>query len=207
MIAVENCAAIVAAAGLSSRFGPDDKLMTLINDEPLLSWSLAPVLKAGLSQIVVVTGANDDAVRRLFSRAPVAFVNNPTPAAGLGASIAKGAAAIDDHVEGVFICLGDMPLTPADAFKQLAQLLGSDEACDAAAPVYNGRRGHPVLFHRRHMAALRNLNGDDGARTILNAPGMNMLSLNVADEGALRDMDVGEDLDQLERILKARDSI
>lgn len=204
MTRLDHYAAIMVAAGLSSRFGPDDKLLAEVNGAPLLAWSLKPLFEAAPGQLVVVTGANEKAVRGLCSDHAVTFANNPDPAAGLGASIAIGAAAVQKQIEGVFICLGDMPLVSPGVFRELAGALAADKATDAVAPIYNSRRGHPVLFHRRHLTALKNLSGDDGAKQILNAPGFHLRCLETNDEGAVTDVDLREDLSSpaMKRLLR-----
>lgn len=194
MTRLDNYAAILVAAGLSSRFGPEDKLLTEINGAPLLLWSLTSLLEARLGRVVIVTGVNDKAVRAICSDRVIAFANNPDPAAGLGASIAIGAAAVQKQMEGVFICLGDMPLIPATVFPDLAGVLAADDAIDAAAPAYQGKRGHPVLFHQRHLPALQALTGDDGAKRILNTPGFRLHCLETDDDGVVSDVDHREDL-------------
>lgn len=204
MIRPQNCAAIMVAAGLSSRFGAGDKLMADICGAPLFSWSLKPLLSSGLGQIIVVTGANDREIRTICGHQPILFMNNFEPAAGLGVSIAAGAGAVRKEMKGVFICLGDMPLTPADIFHDLIAALDADETIDGAAPVHNGRRGHPVLFHGRHLAALTALSGDEGAKSIIGAPGFRLRLVNVDDEGILQDVDNKSDIAQMERAIKVR---
>lgn len=204
MIRPQNCAAIMVAAGLSSRFGAGDKLMADICGAPLFSWSLKPLLSSGLGQIIVVTGANDRKIRASCAHQSVLFVNNSDPAAGLGVSIAVGAGAVRKETKGVFICLGDMPLIPADIFGRLIAALDADETIDGAAPVHNGERGHPVLFHGRLLAALTALSGDEGAKSIIVAPGFHLRLVNADDESILHDVDSESDLAQMEKAIKVR---
>src|SRR5690606_38639557 len=85
---------------------------------------------------------------------------------GMGTGIACGVAA-SAAAPGWMIALADMPYVSPAAIRAVAARL--QQGADLVAPVYRGRRGHPVGFSRRHAGALMQLRGDAGARAILNA--------------------------------------
>ncbi len=88
---------------------------------------------------------------------------------------------------GAFIFLGDMPRIPHDLLDALADAL--DQGAAAAAPVVNGRRGHPALISAELFEALRGLSGDQGARAILGGLGERLALIPTEDEGVLFDVD------------------
>ncbi len=200
MTGLPDYAAILVAAGLSSRFGRADKLTAELCGAPLLSWSLRALSDANPSQCIIVTGPQTS---ETLSSLPldVTVVQNPDPAAGLGTSIALGARVVGANVRGVFICLADMPLISGALFHRLANSLDSDAELDAVAPVYNGRRGHPVLFNARQLAALNGLTGDSGAQSILKRPGFLLKLLETEDPAVVTDVDTPEDLERLGRLI------
>ncbi|WP_425408023.1 nucleotidyltransferase family protein [Hyphococcus sp.] len=204
MISVSNCAAILVAAGQSSRFGQEDKLLTEIAGAPLLFWSLKSLLHAGLPQIIVVAGENHGAVRPLVDAGRAKIIVNPDPEAGLGSSIATGAGAVNARSAAVFICLGDMPALPGGIFSQLAKRLNEDPQIDAIRPTHNGRRGHPVLFHTRNLAALKDLHGDKGASKLFHRHGFHLETMATAGDGVLQDVDTPADLNRIARRLSER---
>ena len=65
------------------------------------------------------------------------------------------------------IALADMPYIKTVTIEQLATRLAA--GADIIAPRYQQQRGHPVGFQQRHRDALMSLDGDVGARKIIEA--------------------------------------
>jgi len=189
---VKRIAAVVAAAGYGRRFGAARKLQAMLDGRPVLAWTLEHVAALPLAARLVVVAPEDAAAAALARDAGAEVVVNPQPSLGLGASIAQGVRALPAGLDGVLVLLGDMPrLRAASAAAVLARF---DTLADAAvvAPVYRGRRGHPVLFGAAHFAALRTLTGDRGARALL--AGAAVTEVEVEDPGVLLDIDTPADL-------------
>jgi molybdenum cofactor cytidylyltransferase len=154
-----------------------------------------------VASVIIVTGADADAV----SSAARAFATSNAPhmdqnivhaldyAAGLSASLRAGLAAVPPSASGVFIFLGDMPRVPAAISTKLAD---AAKLCNilAAAPVHDGRRGHPVLVARSLFSRLLTLRGDEGARRILDELGPALALVRTDDSGVLLDVDEVSDL-------------
>ena len=113
----------------------------------------------------------------------------------MASSLAAGVTALPPDSDGVFVFLGDMPLIPPDVPVALAEALA--RGAGAAAPAFEGRRGHPVLFGRASFPALAKLSGDDGARAVLRALGDRLVLVPTIDPGVLLDVDAQGDLDAL----------
>jgi molybdenum cofactor cytidylyltransferase len=181
--------AIVLAAGSGSRFG-GGKMFAPFNGAPLLHGALAAAFAAPVRGVTVVTGADHQAV----GDAAVAFdprvrlVHAADHGEGMGASLRTGAAALPADTAGVYVFLGDMPRIPASVTAELARAL--EEGFEAAAPVFDGRRGHPVLFGARLIPQLCEARGDAGAREVLKSLGARLALIETGDNGVLFDVDL-----------------
>ncbi len=113
-------------------------------------------------------------------------------AEGLSASLKAGLSALQPDCPGVFVFLGDMPCIPPSVLKPLADSVVA--GAPAAAPAFEGRRGHPVLLGRALFADLSGLEGDRGAGRLLDRLGAAVASVPAPDDGVLYDVDRPGDL-------------
>ena len=154
------------AAGLARRMG-GGKLLLVLRGKPIIRWSVE-ALRLHVDDLVVVTGAGEDAIRAALAGLDVRFVSNPHPEAGQGTSIAVGVSALREETSGVVIALGDQPRVPPDVVPALlATWRRTGQAI--VAPVYRGVHGTPVLFGAEVFPELQALTGDAGARGVVAA--------------------------------------
>jgi molybdenum cofactor cytidylyltransferase len=186
--------AIVLAAGSGARFG-GGKLTAPWRGGRLIDGALAAALAAPVREVVVVTGADAGVADRLGDDERVRLVHARDHLDGMAASLRAGVAALSADCDGVFVFLGDMPLIPPEVPPALAEALSS--GADAAAPAFEGRRGHPVLFGRGLFPTLARLQGDEGAREVLRSLGASLVIVPTSDPGVLIDVDAPGDLDAL----------
>jgi molybdenum cofactor cytidylyltransferase len=106
----------------------------------------------------------------------------------MAASLRAGVAALPKDCAGAFVFLGDMPRVPNGIAARLAETLTG--TVWAAAPVCQGRRGHPVLFSAKLFPALATQTGDRGAAKLLAALGDDLALVETNDDGVLFDVDV-----------------
>ena len=191
--------AIVLAAGAGSRFG-GAKLTAPWRGGVLIDGALAAAFAAPARSVTLVTGA-DPRVREasrafaatLGQTSRLRLVHAQDHAEGMAATLRAGIVALPADTAGAFVFLGDMPLIPPAILPRLAAALA--RGARAAAPVFDGRRGHPVLFGRGLFAALMALIGDQGARSVLQDLEHGSVALiEAADSGVLFDVDVVGDL-------------
>lgn len=194
MTTTDKVAGIVLAAGLSERFGSENKLLQAIDGLSIIRRTINLATEAGIGEIVVVTGHDADAVEADIADTAVTIVRNATPKAGMGTSLAAGANAVRSLPDAVIVMLGDMPFLSADTIGKITAAHAPGEGRDIVVPVHDGRRGHPVLFGAKYMPQLCALTGDTGARAILRNYPERVRAINVDDPGALRDIDTPEDL-------------
>ena len=185
--------ALVLAAGSGSRFG-GGKLLAPYRDAPLLHGALAAARAAPVDRITVVTGADAEAVAaavRAFDPS-IRLVHAADHAEGMAASLRTGIASLGDEIEAAFVFLGDMPRVPHAVLAPLAQAVAAGAA--AAAPVFQGRRGNPVVLSRALFAEMAALTGDVGARPVLQRLGARLAQVEAPDDGVLFDVDEPGDL-------------
>lgn len=179
---------VVLAAGSGSRFG-GGKLLAPWGEGVLLDAALAAALAAPVRSVTVVTGAEAEAIEAA-ARAydpRIRIVHAADHAEGMGASLRTGVASLPADAAGCFVFLGDMPRVPIAVLQPLAVALAA--GAPAAAPVFQGRRGNPVLIGRELFSDLLKLTGDTGARAVLQGLGDRLALVEAPDDGVLFDVD------------------
>ncbi len=199
-------AAIVLAAGRSSRFVGSSKdktkLAASLGGKPLVRHVAEAALASGARPIIVVTGHASADVEAALQGLPLCFAANPDYATGLASSLRRGVAALPATCEGAVILLGDMPLVSAALIDRLIAAfergLASTQIPLAAAPVHAGVRGNPVLVGRGLFPAITALEGDRGARALIDAAGERLVECAVDDDAALIDIDTQDALREIQ---------
>ena len=183
--------AIVLAAGQSSRFG-GGKLRAVYQEKPVLDWVLDAALACPVSEVVVVWGSDQQIGANLPIDGRIRGVWAKDHALGMGASLGEGLRALNPQSQGVFVFLGDMPRVPISLVSHLIAAIG--QGALAAAPVFAGRRGHPVLISAALFDQIGRLRGDQGAGKILDQLGEKLALIKAPDDGCLFDIDRPGDL-------------
>lgn len=189
-------ALIVLAAGASRRFGSEDKLLADLDGAPLLTRTLRSYSRSRFSKRILVVKAADGPVADMGRSQGFEIVVNTRAASGMGASIAAGVRGCSE-ARGVLIALGDMPfIAPETIDKLLDVFLDLPEAA-IAAPSYKARRGHPAIFGAVYFKDLTGLDGDVGAKGLIERYGAQLRLVPVEDAGVLEDVDKIDDLVRL----------
>lgn len=186
---------ILLAAGRGRRFDPSgarNKLLALLaGDEPVVLTSARAMLSV-LPKLIAVVPVDDGGVAAALRAIGCDVTACPGADSGIAASLVHALRHSLPEADGWIVALGDMPhVKPAT----IALLLGAIEGgADIAAPVHGGRRGNPVAFGRRHLQELLALEGDQGARAILQVN--SVTELVVDDPGIFHDIDTPSDLNK-----------
>lgn len=198
-----DIAAIVLAAGASRRFGSDKLLhpVTLRGVTwPLAAHSLLPWLETfGQITVVVRPGAETfcSAIETALGAGKsgaIRWIECVDAAQGMAASLVSGVRANRDAA-GWLIGLADMPAVPMAAIAGVRNALSAGAAL--AAPSRAGRRGHPVGFASHYREELLALQGDTGARRLLERDISNVVDIKIDDAGIFADIDIPSDLQYL----------
>lgn len=178
--------AIVLGAGLARRFGGGKLTHRWPDGSTLIESATDAALAAPVRAVTVIWGA-DPKVAELAEALGARTLQAPDFAHGLSASLRAGIASLPPDTDGAYIFLGDMPRIPHSVLDPMARAL--DDGAFAVAPVYHGKRGHPVLFSRELFSELTTLEGDKGAGALLDGLGEGLTTLPAPDDGVLYDVD------------------
>jgi molybdenum cofactor cytidylyltransferase len=197
-----NVAAVILAAGRSTRMGGPNKLLAELNGKPMVRIVAEQVIAskaAKAARPIVVTGHQADQVEAALAGLDLGFVHNADYADGLASSVKTGIAAVGDDADGAVVCLGDMPLVGTQLVDRLIDAFDPDRGALIVVPVADGRRGNPVLWSRRFFAELMTLGGDVGARHLIAKHAEAVTEVPVEGSGAFLDIDTPDALDQARR--------
>jgi len=197
-----SIAALVLAAGRSSRMGGPNKLLAEIVGRPLLRMVVEAALASKARPVLVVTGHQRERVEAALAGLAVTFVHNPNYAEGLGTSLKAGIAALPPEVDGVVVCLGDMPQVDAALINRLIGAIDPDKGALVAVPTIEGKRGNPVVWSRRFFPDLMAVEGDVGARHLIGRYGEAVGEVPVSGAAALTDVDTPQALEALKAELE-----
>lgn len=186
-------AAVLLAAGASRRMGGRDKLLEPVDGQPLIR-ALAKRLAKGADEVVCVLRPGDVARRAALDGTGARIIINPHAEDGMGTSIASGIAALGPEMDAAAIVPCDMPEITGESLARLvAAFSPEDGRAIIRATTEDGRLGHPVLFGRRFFEALSGLDGDRGARAILDEHPEYVTDIALPGEAAKIDLDTPED--------------
>ncbi|HEY4195009.1 MAG TPA: nucleotidyltransferase family protein [Mucilaginibacter sp.] len=164
-----NYGIVILAAGNSSRLGRPKQLLKF-QGKTLLSHTVHEAVKATGRQTIVVTGANKDLVENELLQLPVHFIHNFYWQDGISSSLYIGIISllkIFPHLDGIIISVCDQPYISAELFKRM--IAGQQQTKKGiVATAYKNAIGVPVLFSARYFAELLDLDGQDGAKILLN---------------------------------------
>lgn len=181
---------ILLAAGRSQRFGTDKLMHPLATGLPMAFVSAVNLQRVLPNTIAVVRPDQLSLIKQLAAQG-IQTVSLARTNGGMGLSIAAGVAATHG-ARGWLIALADMPfIQPATIAQVLAML---QRGSTIAAPIYQGKRGHPVGFTASFGEALRALQGDTGARDLLMQHRTEIELITCDDPGILADIDTPADL-------------
>jgi molybdenum cofactor cytidylyltransferase len=197
-----SIAAVVLAAGRSSRMGGPNKLLAEIGGRPLVRIVVEAALRSRARPVVVVTGHQRERVEAALAGLAVQFVHNPDYAEGLGTSLKAGVSALPAETDGVVVCLGDMPQVDAALIDRLTDAIDPDKGTLVAVPTVDGKRGNPVVWSRRFFPDLMTVEGDVGARHLIGRYGEAVVEVPVSDIGVLADIDTPQALAALKAELE-----
>ena len=187
-------AAVVLAAGRSTRMGAVNKMLAEIGGRPLVRIAAEQALASRASPVIVVTGHERERVEAALAGLAVRFVHNPDYADGLGTSLKSGIGAVPDESDGAVVCLGDMPQVDSGLIDKLLAAFDPARGALVVVPSIDGRRGNPVVWARRFFAELMAVTGDIGARHLIGQYAEAVVEVPLKGEAALTDVDTPESL-------------
>ncbi len=189
--------AIVLAAGLSRRLGRN-KLLLPLGGETVVRKTTQATLASPVSEVVVVTGHAQAAVREALDGLDVRFVHNPRYAEGQSTSMIAGINAAHTDTGAYLFVLGDQPLLTPEIVRDMLRLYeASEPKALVVAPTCGDRRGNPTLFSALLRDELLGVRGDAGGRSVIKTleekSPEKLVFLALDDDGILLDIDTEKD--------------
>lgn len=182
--------AILLAAGESKRMG-EPKLLLPLGGSSILERAIDSMLNSRVDEVVVVIGDNAEEMTKRIGNRPVKVTINPAYQQGMSTSIARGLSLVDDQAQAIILALADQPFIDSETVNTLIDTFLSHDK-GIVYPVYQGKRGHPIVLSIEYAAELLSLKGDIGGREIIERHGNDILEVAVASEGINMDIDTPE---------------
>jgi molybdenum cofactor cytidylyltransferase len=190
-------AALVLAGGQSRRMGEINKLLAPIDGIAMIRRVVDNVAESSVVSTTVVLGHEASRLREVLAGAEVEYVENPDFGGGLSTSLKAGMSAMTDGIDGVIVCLGDMPMVDASTLDRMIAAFDPVEGRAIVVPTRRGKRGNPVLFGSRFFEEMTNVSGDVGARHLIGKHEDVAVEIEIDDDSVLMDVDTPEALAKL----------
>ena len=191
-------AAIVLAAGRSSRFNGGNKLLAKIDEVPLVRRALTEVAASAVTDILLVVAPGAHDVVEAAGPGRWRTIINEHAHEGLASSLRAGISALPGTTDGALVVLADMPGVRADL---IARVMAAFTAEGGEVIVYPaddaGRQGHPVLWPKQLFPELLALEGDAGGKSLLQKHQVISRTVRVSGADAFFDIDTQADLARL----------
>lgn len=187
----ERIAAVLLAAGTSSRFGEEDKLMADLRGKPIAAHTLEIVASMAFAELVAVVRPIADApvIHRKLDRRGYSIIVNDRPEEGISGSIVRAVEHVmpTNRIRGILICLADMPDVPQSHYNRIC--LAAEDIRSVVASTDGFSSSPPAFIGRKHFPELLRLRGDQGARALLSH------GIQIETSGkVLHDIDTPDDL-------------
>jgi molybdenum cofactor cytidylyltransferase len=193
---------VVLAGGDSTRMGSPKAILPAPGGLPFVSRIVGTLSRAGVTDIVVVTGRHHDAIVDAIARSAVVsprILRNVDPSRGqLSSLLVAMDAVVTESTDGLLMTLVDVPLVDVETVKTVIAAWRRTRA-PIVRPAIGDAHGHPVIFDRALFDEIRSAPLDGGAKFVVRAHESEILNVPVEDEGCLRDIDTPADYDAMRR--------
>jgi len=184
-------AAVVLAAGRSTRMGPQNKLLADIGGKPMVRHTVEAALASRAAPVVVVTGHMAAEVAAALNGLDVMLAANPDYATGLASSLKVGVRVLQGNQDGILVLLGDMPYIERGHIDRLIEAFSPDAI---VVPTHDDRIGNPILWPARYFPELLHLEGDAGAKRLVGTHAAHLRKIDLATDAIFVDVDTPEAL-------------
>lgn len=188
--AFQNYAAVILAAGESSRFG-SPKILLEWKGEPLIHYLCRKTVEIGLNPVRLVLGAHIKKAREIVHDLPVEVILNSRWQDGMSQSFKCGVINLPADCNGVVMILADQPYLD----KRLISTLISMTEADVVIPTYKGEKGHPVLWGKQVFSRIQKLKPHQPPREALK--NINVKYVDWDNPLILKDIDTVEDYSEI----------
>jgi molybdenum cofactor cytidylyltransferase len=174
------------------------KLLLPLGGKPVITRVVEELLQSSVEQVLVVIGRDGKLIQEVIGDREVQFVPNPDPSSDMLGSVRCGLRALPVGCEAVLVAMGDQPAISHELVSEMIRRFRDNEF-KIIVPMYEGRRGHPVLFSARFCEEVLSRHDGSGLRGLLEAHPEEMFKLAVSSRAALEDMDTPADYQRQEK--------
>ena len=182
---------IILAAGESKRMGQPKPLLRF-NDKTFLEHIISVLQCSYVDRITVVLGADAKIVEGSIDLSGTHLLVNKDYKKGQLSSLITGIKNVPEETEAVLVCLVDHPFITEELVNQIVNTF-KERKSPIIVPVYQGKRGHPVLFARSLFNEILNAPEDKGARYVVYSNEEKVCELETSEKGILIGIDTPED--------------
>lgn len=183
--------AIILAAGSSRRMG-SQKLILPYGQSTMVETVIDNVLNSEVNHVLVVLGADQEKIRNTIGDRPVQFCFNQEHEKGMLSSVICGIRSLPEDAGAALIFLGDQPGIPPSVTNTVIEAY-DEELKGIVIPVYNHRRGHPLLVDLKYRKQIESLDLEEGLRKLRHHFPNDVLEVEVDEAGILVDIDTTDD--------------
>ena len=196
---------ILLAAGQSSRMNGENKLTKEINGIPLIKYAVKNILGSAVDELIIVLGHEREILEKTIEdNKKIKFVYNSNFASGVASSIKIGLENISKKSEAFFICLGDMPNVNQNIYNKLIKSRNNYNKKfsmkykkEIIIPTFEKEYGNPILFSKYMKEKIMQVNGDTGAKEIIQLNKDKILNIPFTQDGILLDFDTEDNFKTL----------
>jgi molybdenum cofactor cytidylyltransferase len=191
-------AAIVPAAGMSTRMGRN-KLLLTFKGKPLIAQAVDTLLASEVDEVIVVVGYEAGKVKEKLEGKRVRIVENPDYRQGLSTSIRAGLGAVPSEASAIMIYLADQPLLEPEDVNRVIRALAEarEHSKSIAVPFFHGQRGNPVILDSSYKEAILEVAGEVGCKRVIKRNPDKVLVVEMETDHVVRDVDRIEDYEGL----------
>lgn len=182
--------AVVLGAGASTRMGVQ-KLLLPWAGRTVIEHIVDQLLASVIDHVLVVTGHDHQRLDRILAHSPVALLYNDQHAEGMLSSVRCGLKALPEACTGVLVALGDQPALKVSTVNLLLERYRQHPKI--IVPVYQGQRGHPLVFSPAYVQEILTQYDDTGLRALLKTYEEDILEVAIDSPDILWDLDTPED--------------
>lgn len=183
--------AIILAAGASTRM-QKQKLLLPYKGKTIIEMVVENATRSVSSNVVVVLGSHREQIKEQLQNLDVKFCINENYQDGMLSSVICGFGTLPDEAKAALIFLGDQPQIPSQAAKLVIESW-RQTGKGIVIPVFNGKRGHPVLIETRFKTEIENLDPEKGLRTLSEKFKHEVMEVECSIPEILRDIDTPEE--------------
>ena len=182
---------ILLAAGQSKRMNGENKLAKEIQGIALIKHSVKNILASSVNELIVVLGHQKEIIEKLIDKNErIKIVFNKDFESGMASSIKTGLNNLSEKTEAFFICLGDMPMVNQNTYNHLIKSRNNKEII---VPTYKGQQGNPILFSKSIKEKIMTIQGDVGAKKILELNKSKILNVKITNQSIRKDFNTKDD--------------